>query len=92
MLTAIQQQFQQCLRKPGVNIEIYCFFEEKAVVGVGVIVPEYSATLSQYSNQSIAANHMDMTRFSGMKDEGYQKVLNMVEDIIEVMEPSRIRT
>ncbi|OBT58021.1 hypothetical protein VE04_02531 [Pseudogymnoascus sp. 24MN13] len=90
VLTAIQQQFQQCLRKPGVNIEIYCFFEEKAVVGVGVIVPEYSATLSQYPNQSIAANHMDMTRFSGTKDEGYQKVLSRVQDTIEMMEPSEI--
>ncbi|KFY69329.1 hypothetical protein V496_00331 [Pseudogymnoascus sp. VKM F-4515 (FW-2607)] len=90
VLTAIQQQFQQCLRKPGVNIEIYCFFEEKAVVGVGVIVPEYSATLSQYPNQSIAANHMDMTRFSGMKDEGYQKVLSRIQDTIEVMEPSKM--
>ncbi|OBT81773.1 hypothetical protein VE02_09662 [Pseudogymnoascus sp. 03VT05] len=90
VLTAIQQQFQQCLRKPGVNIEIYCFFEEKAVVGVGVIVPESSATLSQYPNQSTAANHMDMMRFSGAKDEGYQKVLSRLQDTIEMMEPSEI--
>lgn len=89
VLTAIQQQFQQCLRKPGVNIEIYCFFEEKAVGGgVGVIVPEYSATLSQYSNQSIAANHMDMTKFSGTNDAGYQKVLSRVQDNIEVIKSS----
>ncbi|OBT77638.1 hypothetical protein VF21_03713 [Pseudogymnoascus sp. 05NY08] len=88
VLTAIQQQFQQCLRKPGVDIEVYCFFEEKAVVGVGVIVPEYSATLSQYPNQSIAANHMDMTRFSGTKDEGYQKVLSRIQDTMEMMVPS----
>ena len=48
VLTAIQQQFQQFIRKPGVNIGIYCFFEEKAVIGVGVIVPEHSAAFSQY--------------------------------------------
>jgi hypothetical protein len=83
VLASVQQQFQQSLRKPGVSIEIYCFFEEKAVVGVGVIVPEHSAALSQYPNQSIAANHMDMTKFSGRTDEGYRRVLSRVQDNIE---------
>ena len=83
VLTAVQQQFQQLLRKPNVLIEIYCFFEEKAVGGVGLIVPEQSATLAQYPNQSIAANHMDMTKFVGKNDDGYQKVLNRVRDILE---------
>jgi hypothetical protein len=92
VLTAVQQQFQQLLRKPGIDIEMYCFFEEKDVVGVGVIVPEQSATLSQYPNQSIFANHMDMTKFTGMNDEGYQKVLSTVQDNIEVMESSNICT
>lgn len=54
-------------------------------------MPEYSATLSQYSNQSIVANHMDMTRFSGMNDEGYQRVLSRVQDIMEVVESSKTR-
>jgi hypothetical protein len=87
LLTAIQQQFQQLLRKPGVDIGIYCFFEEKAVVGVGTIVSEQSAVLSQYPNQSIAANHMDMTKFSGRDDEGYQKVLSRVHDYMDLMDP-----
>ena len=64
-------------------MEIYCFFEEKDVIGVGIIVPEQSAVLSQYPNQSIAANHMDMTKFSGRNDEGYQKVLSRVHDYVE---------
>ncbi|OBT66162.1 hypothetical protein VE03_05055 [Pseudogymnoascus sp. 23342-1-I1] len=88
VLTAVQQQFQQLLRKPDVDIEIYCFFEEKPVFGVGMIVEEHSATLSQYPNQSIAANHMDMTKFTGVNDEGYQRVLSRVKDNIEVMESS----
>jgi len=85
VLTAVQQQFQQLLRKPGVDIGIYCFFEEKAVVGVGIIVSEQSAVLNQYPNQSIAANHMDMTKFSGRNDVGYQSVLSRVHDYVELM-------
>lgn len=88
VLTAVQQQFQQLLGKPSVNIEIYCFFEEKAVVGVGLIVPEHSAALNQFPNQSIAANHMDMTKFIGKNDDGYQKVLSRVRDNLELIESS----
>lgn len=88
VLTAVQQQFQQLLRKPGVNVGIYCFFEEKAVTGVGIIVSEQSAVLSQYPNQAIAANHMDMTKFHGRNDEGYQKVLSRVQDFVELINPA----
>jgi hypothetical protein len=77
--------FQQWLLKPGVNIRIYCFFEEKPVVGVGIIVSEQSAVLSGYPNRSIAANHIDMTRFSGKNDIGYQRVLSRVHDYVELM-------
>lgn len=85
VLTAVQQQFQQSLLKPGVDLRIYCFFEEKPVLGVGIIVPEQSAVLNQYPNQSIGANHMDMTRFNGRNDVGYQRVLNRVHDLVELM-------
>ncbi|KFY39182.1 hypothetical protein V495_06100 [Pseudogymnoascus sp. VKM F-4514 (FW-929)] len=88
VLIAIEQQFQKFLLKPGVNIKIYCFFEEKEVVNVGLIVSQESATLSQYPNQSIAANHMDMTKFSGRKDMGYQKVLSRLQNNIEVIKSS----
>ena len=84
VLTAVQQQFQQILLKPNVSIKIYCFFEEKPVVGIGTIVPQESAVLNQYPNQSIGANHMDMTRFSGRNDAGYQRILNRVRDIVEL--------
>lgn len=87
-LTAVQQQFQQLLLKPGVNINIFCFYEERDVRGVGTIVPEGSATLSQYSNQGIAANHMDMTKFSGTDDDGYQSVLGRMHNMIEEMKSS----
>ncbi|KFY29287.1 hypothetical protein V493_02440 [Pseudogymnoascus sp. VKM F-4281 (FW-2241)] len=87
-LTAVQQQFQQLASNHRDNLNIFCFFEEKAVVGVDVIVPERSATLSQYSNQSIAANHMDMTKFSGTNDDGYQSVLGQIRITIEEMNSS----
>lgn len=83
VLLAVQQQFQQLLLKPDVNLEVYCFFESKAVIGVGYIVPEYSAALSQYPNQSIDANHMDMTKFKSKNDEGYQGVFSRVQDIMD---------
>lgn len=83
VLTTVQQRFQQSVARPEVLMRIYCFFEEKPVIGVGKIVDEHSAALSQYPNQSIAANHMDMTKFSGRNDDGYQKVLGRLGDIIE---------
>jgi protein SERAC1 len=85
VLTAVQQQFQQALLKPDVDIGIYCFFEEKPVVSVGIIVSEQSAVLNQYPNQSIGANHMDMTKFSGKNDVGYQRVVGRVHDLVELM-------
>ena len=86
VLIAVQQQFQQLLLNSGRHIYIYCFYEGKAVPGVGFIVPEHSAVLSQYSSQSIGANHMDMTKFGGKNDDGYQKVLNRVRDNLEQIE------
>jgi pimeloyl-ACP methyl ester carboxylesterase len=91
-LIAVQQQFQQMASDNRDSLEIFCFFEEKAVVGVGVIVPERSATISQYSNQSIAANHMDMTKFSGPNDDGYQSVLGQMHNMIEEIKSSNTCT
>jgi hypothetical protein len=50
-----------------------------------LIVSEQSAVLNQYPNQSIGANHMDMTKFSGKNDVGYQRVVNRVHDLVELM-------
>jgi hypothetical protein len=72
VLSAVQQ-FQKLLQKDEVSIGVYCFFEEKAVIGVGTIVTQQSAVLNQFPCQSIAANHMDMTKFSGKNDDGYQR-------------------
>jgi hypothetical protein len=58
-----------------VDIHIYCFYEERAVVGVGVVVPEQEAVLPMYASQVIAGN-----------DDGYQKVLGVVLDVVELIE------
>ncbi|TVY19242.1 Vegetative incompatibility protein HET-E-1 [Lachnellula arida] len=84
-LRAVQEQFQQLLLQPDVDIKIHCFFEEKDVLGVGRIVPEHSAVLNQYPNHGIAANHMDMTKFSGDNDSEYAKVLGRLRDNIDLI-------
>jgi pimeloyl-ACP methyl ester carboxylesterase len=89
VLAAVQQQFQQLLRKRETSISIYCFFEEKPVAGVGFVVSEQSAVLPQYPNQSIAANHMDMARFSARNDAGYQKVLPRLQDFMELIDDAK---
>jgi hypothetical protein len=69
-----------------VDIHIYCFYEERAVVGVGVVVPEQEAVLPMYASHVIAENHMSMTRFSAGNDDGYQKVLGVVLVVVELIE------
>lgn len=81
VLSGVQEQFQQMAFKRSAELKIFCFFESNVVPGVGKIVSEDSAVLKQYPNQSIAANHMDMTKFSGKNDDGYQKILNRVQDV-----------
>ncbi|KAF8849193.1 hypothetical protein BDZ45DRAFT_244818 [Acephala macrosclerotiorum] len=84
-LEDVQQRFQPFALRPEDKINIYCFYEEREVRGVGYIVPQHSAALAHYPNQSIAANHMEMTKFSGKSDGGYQRVLGRVQDILELM-------
>lgn len=81
VLLGVEQQFQQLLQRPEVQIKIFCFFESVQMTGVGWVVPEQSAVLNQYPNQSIAGNHRDMTRFAGSQDCGYQRVLSRIQSM-----------
>ncbi|CAO2653341.1 Nn.00g027520.m01.CDS01 [Neocucurbitaria sp. VM-36] len=78
MLANLQQEFHTLLykrfREESHYINIMCFYEELAVPGVGRVVPPQSAILSTYPNQSIYANHMDMTKFSRANDAGYEAI------------------
>jgi hypothetical protein len=51
------------------------------MTGIGWVVPEQSAVLNQYQNQSIAGNHRDMTRFAGRQDSAYQRVFRRIQSM-----------
>ncbi|KAJ5166726.1 uncharacterized protein N7482_005507 [Penicillium canariense] len=78
MLANLQQEFHTMLEDSRRNnqkiVEIFCFYEELDVGGIGKIVSDQSATLPGYQSRSIHGNHMEMTRFSGPKDPGYVAV------------------
>ena len=38
------------------------------------IVPDHSAILARYANESVHANHMDMTKFGSANNKGYRDV------------------
>jgi hypothetical protein len=79
VLASVEQDFQQMLLAPKMQIKIFCFYEEKAINLVGKVVPDHSAILEQYPNASISENHMDMTKFSGRSDAGYQAVAGQLK-------------
>ncbi|KAI9838418.1 MAG: hypothetical protein M1837_002501 [Sclerophora amabilis] len=56
------------------RIHIFCFYEEIGVLGIGQIVPMYSAVLSRYGNKSIHADHVGMTKFESAQSQGFQDV------------------
>jgi len=78
VLARVQREFHTMLRGPMFErrpaLNITCFWEELPVRGVGEIVPKHSAILPQYNAIGIRDNHMDMTKFSGLDDEGYKAV------------------
>ncbi|CAI7655933.1 unnamed protein product [Penicillium pancosmium] len=97
MLANLQQEFHGMLedRRRNENnlIEIFCFYEELEVEGIGKneshtfqIVPNYSAILNNYGNRSIHGNHMQMTRFSGKTDQGYVAVSDQLWAWVEAIE------
>ncbi|KAJ5391974.1 hypothetical protein N7509_007464 [Penicillium cosmopolitanum] len=90
MLANLQQEFHGMLEDRRRNdnnlIEIFCFYEELEVEGIGKIVPNYSAILNNYGNRSIHGNHMQMTRFSGKTDQGYVAVSDQLWAWVETIE------
>lgn len=78
MLANLQQEFHTMLDDRSRNhmktMNIFCFYEELPVVGVGKIMPDHSALLGAYPNRSIHGNHMQMVRFTGARDVGHVAV------------------
>jgi len=88
-LDDIQQRFNSMIRKRQDNsyresqklpypIQIYCFYEELALKGVGKVVEEDSARLDTWPYNSIHANHMGMSRFPDAQDPGFMRVIGML--------------
>jgi hypothetical protein len=79
---SVQNAFQRLLVKPDVDIKIHCFFEERAMAGGGFVVSEQEAVLLQYPSLGIAGDHTEMTKYESCDDEGYQKVLDVVGQMV----------
>lgn len=69
------------------DIAIVCIREELPT-GVGMIVPEASASYDGFNvtRGAIHANHMNMVKFT-TRDEGYKRTLGYIEDIIDAKQP-----
>ncbi|KAG4437170.1 hypothetical protein IFR05_007326 [Cadophora sp. M221] len=79
LLVNLQTDFQQLLLNPSRHISVFCFYEEYAVSGFGMIVPYESAIMEQYERAGIGANHMDMAKFGTRNDSGYVSVLKLLQ-------------
>ncbi|KGO77204.1 hypothetical protein PITC_023280 [Penicillium italicum] len=95
MLAALQQEFHTMLedwrRNHGKTIEMFCFYEELEVNGVGKIVSDQSAILPSCQNRSIHGNHMQMTRFSSPMDPGYKAVSNTLWVWVDELENQQVQ-
>ncbi|RYP49165.1 hypothetical protein DL769_011116 [Monosporascus sp. CRB-8-3] len=78
VLARIQDSFHTMVMarsKEGLPpVEISCFYEELALPGVGLVVPQDSAILPGYIPIGIRRNHMDMTKFTSIDDPGFVAV------------------
>lgn len=77
-LQQVEEDFQRVLRTAHRPPRIHCFYEAFSVTVTGKIVEDSSARLPGYSNYSIQANHMGMTKFRSHSDEGYQLVIGVL--------------
>lgn len=70
------------------ELQIFTFQEEQGMKGVKLlgskVVPNESSSLDsrKYGNDTIHANHMNMCRFDGGKDDGYEKFKGVLENFV----------
>ncbi|KAI2895659.1 hypothetical protein CBS76997_5861 [Aspergillus niger] len=81
VLARIQEGFHTMIKAHSTAetppIEVTCFYEELPVLGVGLVVPQYSAILPGYITIGIHRNHMDMTKFVNSEDPGFVAPSNL---------------
>lgn len=82
LLESIQVNFWlmvRGLREGGRGFEVTCFFEELPLPAVGKVVSKASATLEGYPTFSIHADHNDMVRFTSPEENGFKRLLGVLE-------------
>jgi protein SERAC1 len=90
-LQRVEEDFQHMLRRDKVKLKIFCFYEAlKMNDTVGKIVENWSAILSAYDNNSINADHRNMTKFNGRTDAGYGQVRGVLSRWIQEYEKDGI--
>ncbi|GAB1314721.1 hypothetical protein MFIFM68171_04931 [Madurella fahalii] len=86
-LRTIQMSFRRLLRLPRPNglkdLNIVCFFEAVTMYPLGLIVDEASATLEDYPQRPITADHINMVRFSSATDPGFKALVGALESWVE---------
>jgi len=85
VLKAVEEVFQRQLTADGAlkHVKIFCFYETVAVDVVGFVVPEESATMLPHPNCGIDANHMDMTKYTSLRDVGFINLTGVLDDWIK---------
>ncbi|KAH8802861.1 hypothetical protein F5884DRAFT_487473 [Xylogone sp. PMI_703] len=95
VLMDLEQNFQQETRRgPLKHIKHFYFHETNRLPQTKVlIVPQPSAVLKDTSRRAINANHLDMVRFKGAKDQGYsgfkKQLMSWVSPDTEVSKDSK---
>ncbi|KAB5583090.1 hypothetical protein GE09DRAFT_948511, partial [Coniochaeta sp. 2T2.1] len=82
LLESIQVDFWTMvrgLREGGRRFEIACFFEELPLPVVGKVVSKESAILEGYDAFSIHANHSDMVKFASGEENGFKRLLGVLD-------------
>ncbi|MCJ1266225.1 hypothetical protein MMC22_006108 [Lobaria immixta] len=91
MLARVQDGFHGLLRmrvNEGSEIALTCFFEELPLPAVGKVVDMDSAIIPGYASYGIHANHMDMTKFDGRDNDGYESILGELRRWVKGLEPA----
>lgn len=91
ILDLLVEDFSKMLKEDKFNV--YTFMESKGLKGIrgldGKVVEDVSSYLgdARERRDTINANHMEMCRFSGPRDNGYRKVRDAVAKCIEALKP-----
>jgi hypothetical protein len=82
LIENVQKDFRQLLQISKTNMHIFCFYESSPIRGVGEIVSKGEAIIREFGNASIAADHRDMTKFSGPKDAAFDLAVRLMRSWI----------